>query len=438
MENILKSQYPSRSVLFNIEPLGLGTPYVESLSSYISRLARYHCLSTGTLFSKLIAIYLNKYYITEIAGRGGDGFYDSSNGVNGIGSLAIDFVEVIEFLTSRNNISKLTFLPWSSILPTRGLMETKKKWCPFCYEDSLANQSEVYDPLIWSLKESKYCLKHKVTLVSTCNRCYRKINFLSRDSNPGFCHSCKSWLGSHTETFYNEIEPLDMKIGNSERIGEMLEISSGVRPINIRRSQVGEALNFYLNSCFKGDLKAFAHVLETPITTFRYWQKGINLPPLRGLLKICLNLDIGLLDFIEMKHIEIHSYENKVFSQTYTKEIKKYDHDKVKAILMEEITNPKGTSLSQLAKVIGCDRKLLYIKFPNESKQIVDNNKSNLMYRKIERRVTSEEKLLKAIKNLLDKDLYPSRRRVEHELDGEILLKESHFRAIWNQMIKNL
>lgn len=35
--------------LYNLEPIGIGTPYVEGLTSYIVRLADAHCVTTGTL-----------------------------------------------------------------------------------------------------------------------------------------------------------------------------------------------------------------------------------------------------------------------------------------------------------------------------------------------------------------------------------------------------
>src|SRR5258708_30853921 len=45
---------PPRSRLYPLEPIGLGTPLVESLTGYVARLADAHCVSTGTLYSKEI------------------------------------------------------------------------------------------------------------------------------------------------------------------------------------------------------------------------------------------------------------------------------------------------------------------------------------------------------------------------------------------------
>ena len=40
---------PPRSRLYRLESIGIGTPYVESLTSYITRLAEVHCVSLKAL-----------------------------------------------------------------------------------------------------------------------------------------------------------------------------------------------------------------------------------------------------------------------------------------------------------------------------------------------------------------------------------------------------
>src|SRR6266568_9106723 len=45
---------PERSVLFSLEPVGVGTPWVESLTSYITRLASAHAVFPGVLMNKLL------------------------------------------------------------------------------------------------------------------------------------------------------------------------------------------------------------------------------------------------------------------------------------------------------------------------------------------------------------------------------------------------
>jgi hypothetical protein len=46
---------PPRSTLYPLKPIGVGTSLVESLTSYITRLAEAHCLFPGILMGKVIA-----------------------------------------------------------------------------------------------------------------------------------------------------------------------------------------------------------------------------------------------------------------------------------------------------------------------------------------------------------------------------------------------
>src|SRR5436305_2454272 len=51
-QDSVKPLIPSRSRLYHLEPIGIGTPYVESLTSYINRLARAHCVLSGKLIAQ--------------------------------------------------------------------------------------------------------------------------------------------------------------------------------------------------------------------------------------------------------------------------------------------------------------------------------------------------------------------------------------------------
>src|SRR5438046_7692235 len=43
---------PPRSRLYTLKPVGIGTPFVESLSGYIARLADAHAVSVGDLVGR--------------------------------------------------------------------------------------------------------------------------------------------------------------------------------------------------------------------------------------------------------------------------------------------------------------------------------------------------------------------------------------------------
>lgn len=42
--DLKRPQIPERSTLYSLEPIGVGTPHCESLTSYLTRLASAHCV----------------------------------------------------------------------------------------------------------------------------------------------------------------------------------------------------------------------------------------------------------------------------------------------------------------------------------------------------------------------------------------------------------
>jgi hypothetical protein len=55
-----KTAIPQRSRLYHLEPIGIGTPYVESLTGYVQRLAHEHCVTVRRLTITEIAPLMGK------------------------------------------------------------------------------------------------------------------------------------------------------------------------------------------------------------------------------------------------------------------------------------------------------------------------------------------------------------------------------------------
>jgi len=56
---------PPRSRLYNLEPVGIGTPEVESLGSYINRLAQAHCVTVSALLKHELVPHIGKKEATD-------------------------------------------------------------------------------------------------------------------------------------------------------------------------------------------------------------------------------------------------------------------------------------------------------------------------------------------------------------------------------------
>jgi hypothetical protein len=54
-----------RTGLYPLRPVGLGTPMVESLTSYITRLGQAHDVSTGTLMAGYLRFQMSKARVAD-------------------------------------------------------------------------------------------------------------------------------------------------------------------------------------------------------------------------------------------------------------------------------------------------------------------------------------------------------------------------------------
>src|SRR6266700_2054878 len=76
---------PPRSRLYNLAPLGFNSSLVESLTSYICRLAYNHQVETGMLIQCCIASVVGKHYIADCQSRSISSFLRYASPINGNG-----------------------------------------------------------------------------------------------------------------------------------------------------------------------------------------------------------------------------------------------------------------------------------------------------------------------------------------------------------------
>lgn len=182
---------PPRSRLFRLEPIGVGTAKVESLTSYVARLSEAHCVSSHLLLCREIYPSIGKRTCHY---SGSLGF--SASQVNGVGKIAETTVTALEQLTYRDDIRHMTLLTWANIFSPIGLLRTRRAWCTVCHEERIRERKPLYEPLIWALEAVSVCPWHHEWLREICQRCNHPLPVLASFSYPGYCSRCGGWLGS--------------------------------------------------------------------------------------------------------------------------------------------------------------------------------------------------------------------------------------------------
>jgi len=343
---------PPRSRLYNVAPLGVNSPFVESLTSYICRLAYEHHVQLGTLVQYSIAPILGKRYIADGQSRGVSSFLRYAGPINGNGIMASDWVSALEALTLRSDLALLTLLVGANALSQRDLLQPVRKWCPLCYDGWRRHDAIVYEPLLWSINGVTVCPEHGQLLEKCCPYCSSSLPWLIWHSRPGYCSSCGRWLGRAVGK--SQVEEKDMYI--AETVGGFLARMPQLSLV-IPRDRVIQSLRNLIAATTGGNIAAFSRRLGLPKTTLWELVQGYFPPSLPFLLQLCYQFRLSLLQILS--GIEQHiTPDASLLSQEQTRKRdlhRPLDREKVQQDLEDILADQQSMPLSmrEVARKLG-------------------------------------------------------------------------------------
>jgi hypothetical protein len=223
-------EIPKRSRLFSLEPIGVGTPYTESLSSYLCRLAQEHCVTSHKLVMGEIAPQMmGQDYELALTKKNVSTFFsntDAKPAINGMREKTQSLVQVLNELTQRKDLKFLSLLTWKEVVNEQELFRQYRAWCPQCNEQWRQEREVIYEPLLWSFREIDVCLHHNCLLIDECPYCSSRLPVIANFLQLGFCSRCKSWLGSQgneKQVFKND--ELQWKQYKIKSIGDLIAVA---------------------------------------------------------------------------------------------------------------------------------------------------------------------------------------------------------------------
>lgn len=229
-------EIPPRSRLYSLKPIGLGTAYTESLSSYILRLAKEHCVTPRSLImGEMAPLVLSnetqstliKKNVSTLLSRG-----DAKPTLNGMREMTQTLVSLLEQLTLRQDLKFLTLLNWTGVLSQRKLLRQYRAWCPQCYQQWHEEEHPIYEPLLWSFREIKICPHHQAPLVEKCPHCDARLPAIANFSQLGFCCRCRKWMGSNESQTQFKDDEEEKNCYLSHQIGELISITPDLTDIS--------------------------------------------------------------------------------------------------------------------------------------------------------------------------------------------------------------
>ncbi len=376
---------PPRSRLFHLEPIGIGTPYVESLTSYFIRLAEVHHVFPGMLMKKvvepLVRDYsqqkdLRHYYLI-----GGS----LSNLLNAMGNPAIAMVHDLERLTLHADLRHLTLLNWAEVLSIRNLIRQVKAWCPLCYQEWRTRGQIVYDPLLWVWESVTMCMRHHCRLSTRCphQSCQQSFPVLAWRSRPGCCVFCQRWLGmasgmSSTPASYLKEEEVMWQQWVIDNIGNLLALTPMIE-LPPTQKQVHDKLALGIQHASKGNIASFARSLGVNKARVQGWLTRNNLLDTEALLHVCYFLGCSLREFLvedaltyqlrEVKRFPLETLRKRTSVQTNRATV----WQMLEQTLATEEDPPP--SVREMARRLNCNGRVLYECHPTACNEIATRYK---------------------------------------------------------------
>ncbi|WP_170287567.1 TniQ family protein [Aquibacillus halophilus] len=357
----------SRSVLYNLEPIGSGTPYVESLTSYISRLANAHNVSVSSLIKGLIAKTTDKVYLKNSLSEGI--FGDTAKYINGNSRLSIEYVDVLELLTSRNDLNQLTMNSWTGIF-SGNVVGDYRKWCPSCLNECKSNSKDIHEPLIWYISGIDKCEKHENMLKKACPSCNKKLPFIHSHFVVGYCQYCFTWLGDDLPRKITKPLP-ELESFIMENYKLLIEKSFSATSLPTKKS-ISLALSKVMNS-LKISNTNFAKLIGVGDSTLSSWLHNRSIPSKDNLIRVARTLNCNIFDLIMSENmIEKISVDKQILSDLH-KSYKRGDYvskSETKFYIKNELTSDTPRSIAQLASKKGFSPQSARDQFPSLCKQL--------------------------------------------------------------------
>lgn len=444
--------HPSHSRLYTIEPIGMGTPNVESLTSYMSRLAEAHSVSLRTLTIQELLPLLKCDYLSNPFGNTLGSFWkEAVRALNGTGALARNWVQALELLTLRTDLQHLTFLPWSSVLTPQRQMRFNRAWCPDCFIDWQTKGEPIYEPLLWNVSAVPLCLRHQRTLVEQCPYpdCHTTLPVLASVFNSGYCSKCSRWLGVITtdpSSTTLTTEQWHWQIWVTKTVGELISHNKDLTTAP-HLENIPDLLAASREQVAGGRLQNLAEKLQLSRRTLTAWQSSKQIPQIESLMRLCYWCGVSLYDLftsrtgtLDYANLKIHSLPD-IPNPTRNRRLPiPFDvvriRQRLEAVLACEEQPPP--SMRTVAKSLNYSPRELREKFPELNRAISIRRKN---YYKTHREQVFQQlkcKVRQATLEIYSQGLYPSSEKIGSLLGNPAVMRDPNATRFWHEMLQEL
>lgn len=376
--------------LFSVPMQGQGTADVESLPSYVLRLAYEHGVSAGVLQSTVYERFSYRGRIRKSV-AGGPGIEALARRNCGSGQL-------------RDHLSIVTGQDLScrplDFLENRVYMISTEiggfRWCPECLSEMSQVGVPRYIKQLWHMTAVTHCQLHRSPLVDECPKCDSKQVFMRNDVQIGWCGKCRHSLSTRKKPLTpDDIQPSWECI--SYDISEVFEKTA-------RGDKTGSDIHLYCQagaSMLRDYIKfmAFDHKLPPEFKPFleEYARNPFQFWRLTTMRRLAYLLNVSLYQLLSNDHeslpfpYDLSAIKNMPAQIKPRKKVvrnHKQEYQKIVALIEAQTAPP---SLKRLAKLANVSVGYMEYRFPSLVRKVVDESQAYLKNEKLIRQYRAQE-----------------------------------------------
>lgn len=368
IEEAPNTNLPTRSRLYSLPILGQCGATQESLLDYVSRVSVAHNIAPRRMLCDVVFPALSASKNPRVRKGLGTGSYLP---VNGVSSLAVEFVGAMERLTGQTGLARGTLLPWQGLLSQKTSISPVRRWCPLCLE-AQGDPRHYAHSLLWTLSVVTSCPIHRIALAVKCQVCGSGQPVLGSAHVFARCAKCESSLKStlHVASDMPTMKDRFIAEAMAELIASRREATS-LADWNLLKARL---LDLARDS-FEGSIPKMAKKLNVA-NSLLYLRSG---PSLSSLLEVSYRLGVRPLELLRgSASIEITA--GKVVAEyRFLQHSKESDWHALEAKLAVEVRKltslqDKVVRLADLERKTGMRIQNIERKFPEVIKAFREHN----------------------------------------------------------------
>jgi hypothetical protein len=327
--------------------------------------------------------------------------------MNGVSGSAAAWVNALEKLTMRSDLTSGTLLPLRILVPRVKLLSKKERFCPSCYRDDESVGRPKYNRLLWSIHCVEACSLHNALLetVPEAPRRKRYTFWL-----PGLSRIDGASLANHETREANEEQ-----VRSARLVAELLDKIHQCPEPFANGSWTGEFIQHSANTLFDGNIFRLAKHLGVPRTLVVDWRTGQR-PSLPMLTIIANRCGCAISDVLLGNNVMLRKMYESPDARTVICRRRQFVKFKTSVALIAELKRLEKLgltkNLSQACRLLDVNESCLRRLAPDFAARLVQRGREARRREKIEREETRFNDYWQSFQEIYRENRKPTGNRV--------------------------